>query len=120
MSHKLTNSTGIVTEFDLLTKPDLNTYYEVKVYSPLQTNKLLGAYGNYLANPETDPKSSIQVAITTNFSSFFYGYVDPSPEPIDFLPFSNITAVQTVLPPTNGSITDVILGPGAAATTLGK
>ena len=120
MSHRLINSIGIVTEFDLLTKPDLNSYYEVKVYSPLQTNKLLGAYGEYLANPETDPKSSIQVAITTNFSSFFYGYVDPSPEPIDFLPFNNITAVQTVLPPTNGSITDVILGPGAAATTLGK
>ncbi|KAL8794648.1 MAG: hypothetical protein Q9195_002844 [Heterodermia aff. obscurata] len=111
---------GIVTEFDLLTKPHLDSYYTVKVYSPLQTNKLLGVYGEYLANPETDPKSSVQVALTTNLSSVFYGYVDPSPGPKDFLPFSNITAVQTVLPPTNGSITDVIFGPAAAETTLGN
>ena len=114
------DTTGIVTEFTILTHPDLNSFYEVKIYSPLQASRLLGAYGDYLANPDTDPKSSIQVAFTTNFSSFFYGYVDPSPGPKDFLPFNNITAVQTLLPPTNGSITDVILGPGAGATTLGK
>lgn len=111
---------GIVIEFDLETQTDINTYYEVYEYSTDETPALLQAYGDYLADNTTDPKTSVEINIVSGYSAAFFGYLTSTKEPADFFRFRSIPTTATLVPPTNGSIDSVIFGVGGAATTLGS
>ncbi len=111
---------GIITEFDLMTRPETVSYYEVYEYTVEQTPALIKAYGEYLADPATDPKSSVEIEINSAYSAAFLGYIMPTSEPKDFARFRSLKTNVTLLPPTNGTLDTVIFGIGGAATTLGS
>ena len=113
-------STGIITEFEIQTKPRVDTYYSVVAYTPAQTPDLLEVYGEYLSDPSIDSKGSVEITFNGNITTAFYGWATSTSAPKDFDRFSKLPSAQTLIPPTNGSFVNVILQLGGSQTTLGN
>ena len=118
-SRRLTQTlSGVITEFDLVTVPN-DGYYELRAVGFNDTSAQLGAYGEYLASPSTDPKTTIEIQVQMNqFTTFFLGYAEPTSTSKDFARFAKVPA-KVEIPPTNGTL-DEIFALGAKTTTLGK
>lgn len=99
---------GIVTEFEVQTIPSNQVYYEIYTYSPENTPALLKAYGEFVADPDTDPASNVGIRVDSRASLAFYGYDGPKNRPAIFNKFYSIPVTSTIFPPTNGSINDVL------------
>ncbi len=110
---------GIVTEFELITEPSKPVYYSGYQYSAQDTPAFLGAYGDYLADTRTDPKSSIQIAVTPAGTTAFIAYDKAVATSKDFARFASIPKQKTLIPPTNGTL-DPVFALGSKATTLGS
>ena len=113
-------SLGIVSEFDVMTNSFMDIYYEIYLYKPTETPALIEAYGNYLADPNTDVNSSVEVEITANFSLAFLGYNAHANKPAVFDPFYKIPISSTFFPATNGTVSDVIFGVDGSAVSPGS
>ena len=111
---------GIVAEFDVMTNSFMDIYYEIYFYKPTETPALIEAYGNYLADPNTDVNSNVELEITANYSLAFYGYNAHANKPSVFDPFYNIPTSSTFFPPTNGTVNDVVFGVDGSAVAVGS
>ena len=105
-----------------MTKPD-SSYHSIYTYGLNDTAAVLAAYGEYLADPSTDPKTSIQVGVGTqvnpDFCFVFFGYDEATSTPKEFARFDNIPTQATLVPPTNGTLS-AIYQVGSEAKTLGS
>ena len=111
---------GIVAEFDVMTNSFMNIYYEIYLYTPANTPALIEAYGNYLADPNTDVNSNVELEIRANFSLAFYGYNAHANKPAVFNSFYKIPTSSTFFPPTNGTVNDVVFGVDGNAVAVGS
>lgn len=111
---------GVVTEFDVMTNNFTEIYYEIYLYTPANTPALIQAYGNYLANENSDINSNVEIDVTANYSLAFLGYNAHTNKPAVFDAFYQIPAMSTVFPPTNGTPNDVIFGVDGNATPTGS
>ena len=60
-----------------------------------------------LANPSTDPKTTVEIQVQMNqFTTFFLGYVNPTVAPKDFDQFAPVPATVDI-PPTNGTLDEI-------------
>lgn len=111
-------TSGIVTEFEVLTNTNTDIYYEIYLYTPEHTPTLLQAYANYLLRNGSDTSSDVQIQVRANYSLAFYGYNTHTERPAVFDTFYRIPTKSTFFPPTNGTFNDIIFGVGSA-TALG-
>ncbi|CAG8908832.1 unnamed protein product [Penicillium egyptiacum] len=109
------NNFGIVTEYDLTTNSGIDIYYEIKMYTAANTPAVLAAYGTYLLN--ADINSNVEIQINPSYTLVFYGYLGHVSAPTDFDPFSDIPVASTMYPPTNGSLTELLLTISSAGLT---
>lgn len=98
----------IVTEFDLMTNPSLDIYYEIQNYSVANTPALLKTYAEYIADPETDPKSSVQIQSSSRYTLAFYGDEAHTNNLSAFDKFRSIPVQQPVVPPRNGTLGEAV------------
>ncbi|RMZ77831.1 hypothetical protein DV737_g4176, partial [Chaetothyriales sp. CBS 132003] len=111
---------GVVTDFDLETNEYTKVYFEIYLYSPSNTSAVLQAYANYMANPNTDVNTNVEIQVTANFTLVFLGYNGWTNKSVDFEPFYTIPPLATYFPPTNGTINDVVFGVSGNAKSVGS
>nr|A0A2P1DP98.1 RecName: Full=FAD-dependent monooxygenase macF; AltName: Full=Macrophorins biosynthesis cluster protein F; Flags: Precursor [Penicillium terrestre]AVK70106.1 MacF [Penicillium terrestre]QBC75442.1 MacF [Penicillium terrestre] len=109
------NNFGIVTEYDLTTNTGVDIYYEIKTYTTANTPAVLAAYATYLL--DADINSNVEIQINPSYTLVFYGYLGHVSAPTDFDPFSDIPVASTMYPPTNGSLTELLLSIGSTGLT---
>lgn len=76
---------------------------------------MLAAYADYLQ--DADINSNVEVQINPTYTLVFYGYLGHVSTPTAFDLFTDIPAASTLYPPTNGSLTELLLGFGDAGLT---
>jgi hypothetical protein len=97
---------GIVTRFDLYTRPLHNVWYTFVAYSVADYAAVLNALAQTQLNMESDPKASFLMQGTAAQGIFLaaFLYAEWTSQPAVFAPFANVTPLATFLPPTNGTI----------------
>lgn len=103
-----------------MTNDYTNIYFEIYLYSPANTPALIEAYGNYLADPNTDTNSNVELDITPTYALAFLGYNGHTNKPAVFDPFYKIPTKSTFFKPTNGTVNDVIFGVDGNAVSVGN
>ncbi|KAJ5159293.1 FAD-binding type 2 [Penicillium coprophilum] len=106
------NNFGIVTEYDLATNTGIDVYYEINTYTVANTPAVLAAYATYLLDADTN--SNVEIQTNPNYTLVFYGYLGHVSTPAAFDPFSDIPVASTLYPPTNGSLSELLLTIGSA------
>ncbi|KAJ5359803.1 hypothetical protein N7517_008994 [Penicillium concentricum] len=109
------NNFGIVTEYDLTTNTGIDAYYEINTYTVANTPAVLTAYATYLL--DADINSNVEIQINPNYTLVFYGYIGHVSTPAAFDPFADIPVASTLYPPTNGSLSELLLTIGSAGLT---
>ncbi|KAJ5951558.1 uncharacterized protein N7479_009971 [Penicillium vulpinum] len=109
------NNFGIVTEYDLITNTGINIYYEINTYTISNTPAVLAAYAKYLL--DLDINSNVEIQVNPTYTLVFYGYLGHVSTPATFGPFSGIPVASTIYPPTNGSLSELLLTIGSAGLT---
>jgi hypothetical protein len=104
-----------VTEYDLTTNPGVDIYYEIKTYTAANTPAVLAAYATYLL--DADINSNVEIQVNPSYTLVFYGYLGHVSAPTDFDSFSDIPVASTIYPPTNGSLTELLLTIGSTGLT---
>lgn len=104
-----------MTEYDLTTNTGTNIYYEINTYTVANTPAVLAAYATYLL--DADINSNVEIQINPGYTLVFYGYLGHVSTPAAFDPFSGIPVASTLYPPTNGSLSELLLTIGGAGLT---
>lgn len=104
-----------MTEYDLTTNTGINIYYEINTYTVANTPAVLAAYATYLS--DADINSNVEIQINPGYTLVFYGYLGHVSTPAAFDPFSGIPVASTLYPPTNGSLSELLLTIGGAGLT---
>lgn len=99
-----------------MTNPYLHIYYEVQAYSIINTPALLKAYAEHIADPASNPKSSVQLQLSSNITLAFYGYEVQTNDLSAFEKFRSIPVLKTVIPPHNGTVTELAIAAGSATS----
>jgi hypothetical protein len=95
---------GIVTRYDVYTKPDYKLWYTTKAYSPNDVKAVMAAAVQVEKNMLTDDKAGF--FLTTTPASLVAGMVYrdwPKTRPAAFAPFDNLKPLSVVTPETNGT-----------------
>ncbi|KAJ5186090.1 FAD-binding type 2 [Penicillium cf. griseofulvum] len=103
---------GIVTEYDLSTNTGIDVFYQINTYTVANTPAVFAAYATYLL--DADINSNIEIQANPNLTLVFFGYLGHVSKPTAFDRFSNIPVASTMYPPTNGSLSDLLLTIGSA------
>ncbi|KXG51728.1 FAD-binding, type 2 [Penicillium griseofulvum] len=106
---------GIVTEYDLTTNTGIDVLYHINTYTIANTPAVFAAYATYLL--DADINSNIEIQANPNFTLVFFGYLGHVSTPAAFDRFSDIPVASTMYPPTNGSLSDLLLTIGSAGLT---
>jgi hypothetical protein len=106
---------GIVTEYDLTTNTGIDVLYQINTYTIANTPTVFAAYATYLL--DADINSNIEIQANPNFTLVFFGYLGHVSTPAAFDRFSDIPVASTMYPPTNGSLSDLLLTIGSAGLT---
>ncbi|EKV11537.1 Magnesium transporter MRS2/LPE10 [Penicillium digitatum] len=109
------NNFGIVTEYDLTTNTGIDVYYELSTYTVANTPAVLEAYAKYLL--DGDINSNVEIQINPTYTLVFYGYLGHVTTPATFDPFSGIPVASALYPPTNGSLSELLLMIGSTGLT---
>jgi hypothetical protein len=114
---------GIVTRFDLYTKPDYQVWYTFKVYSIDDVDRVTKAAVDVESNMANDDKVGFFLSVTPTALTagmLHRGWLSARPKA--FAPFDGITPLMTAIPETNGtqlSIAKVAAMSGAAYREIG-
>ena len=98
----------------------IDIYFEIYTYNAENTPAVIQAYGNYLANPNFDSNSNVEIDVTTTYSLAFLGYNARANKPAIFDEFYQIPINTTIFPPTNGTVNDVVFGVDGNAVSVGS
>ena len=98
----------------------MDIYYEIYTYDAENTPAVIQAYGNYLANPNFDSNSNVEIDVTTTYSLAFLGYNGRTNKPAIFDEFYKIPIKSTIFPPTNGTVNDIVFGVDGNAVSVGS
>lgn len=93
------NGTGIVTRFDLYTKPYSKICYEISSYNPSETENLLKA----LVNSQHDPNVGSIFTVSPQATIVGFVYLEPIIRPDIFTSFYSISSTATLIPATLGT-----------------
>lgn len=95
---------GIVTRFDLYTVPLREIWYAEYLYSPDKAPELLDSMAQWQKEGASDLLSSVVFAIGLDVAILLLTYGAAADNPAAFAPFYKIESIQTVAPPTNGTL----------------
>ncbi|KAI8635501.1 FAD-binding domain-containing protein [Xylariaceae sp. FL1651] len=108
---------GIVTSYELYTHPIGNISIDARAYSPNQTVEFFNALAEYQKEGQLDSKSSATVQILETGPTLLMLYADAVQQPQAFAPFYALEQYQAILPPSNGSLLDVLAISGSRFVT---
>jgi hypothetical protein len=95
---------GIVTRYDLYTKPDYKLWYTTKAYSTENISAVVAAAVQVEKNMLTDDKVGFYLTMTPNAIVAGMLYREwAKTRPAAFAPFDSITPLAVVVPETNGT-----------------
>ncbi|ETS75027.1 hypothetical protein PFICI_13511 [Pestalotiopsis fici W106-1] len=95
---------GIVTRYDLYTYPLTATWLQLGIYPIDQAQKTLEAFATWQKDGGSNPKSNVILTITLDAVIIGLTYNEPLSGPPDvFAPFSELTPLQMLIPPSNNT-----------------
>jgi hypothetical protein len=99
------NNFGIVTRFDMKTSPIHNIWYTLFTFDPKDYEKFMPALAQVQANMEKDPKANVYFLATAQETECALFYAEPTgSKPDAFAPLLNLTPLEVIAPPTNGTV----------------
>jgi FAD/FMN-containing dehydrogenase len=108
---------GIVTRYELYAYPIGNILIDARAYAPNQTVDFFNALAEYQRQGQLDPRSSVSVQILETGPTLLMLYSGSVQQPRVFAPFYALGPYQPILPPTNGSLLDVLALSGSRFIT---
>ena len=95
---------GIVTQFELYTRPLHKIWYSFRIFNQSQNLDLLAATVKVQAALESDPKGSffLDIVGATSIAGLFYA--EYTSEPAIFAPFAAVPSIGQLVPEANGTI----------------
>ncbi|KAI2628920.1 hypothetical protein GGS21DRAFT_545393 [Xylaria nigripes] len=99
---------GIVTSFELYTHPLANLTFEIRAYAPNQTVDFFKAFAEYQKEGQLSPGNNIVVQIPKTGPVLLMLSTSAEPQSQAFAPFYALEPHQTIVPPSNGSLLDVL------------
>jgi hypothetical protein len=94
---------GIVTHYDVYTKPTSEIWFQANVYAVDQAFSILEVFAEWQLDPIPDLKSNVGIVLGIDSIAIFFFYSAPTQQPKAFAPFSAIEPLRVVFPPTNGT-----------------
>jgi hypothetical protein len=104
---------GVVTRYDVYTKPIGDIWYQVNQYSFDQATRILEAFASWQTNHVQDLLSNVGLVMGIDTINVALFYSAPTQKPPVFSQFYGIKPVQVLIPPTNdtfGSLATVLSG----------
>jgi hypothetical protein len=99
---------------DLYTASKKEVWYESIVYATSEAYNVLDAFASW--QQSKDPRASIILVFTLSAVVVGLVYPEPVQRPPVFSPFYNVPAIANPIPPTNGSVLDLINVTGGGAS----
>lgn len=97
---------GIVTRFDLYTRPVRNVWFTVVAFAPSELPAILAAFTHWQnEGAQTDPRTSVLLNILPTGVSFGLVYSENTQDyPEAFAPFAALENGMVMVPPTNATL----------------
>ncbi|KAL6706116.1 hypothetical protein ACN47E_006032 [Coniothyrium glycines] len=99
------NNFGIVTRFDMKTSPIHNIWFSLFTFDPKDYEKFMPALAQVQANMEKDPNANVYFLASSREVECALFYAKPAgSKPDAFAPLLNLTPLEVIAPPTNGTV----------------
>ena len=105
---------GIVTQYDLATKPIRTIWFQANVYSVNQTSEVLNAFANWQRNSSQGLRGNLNFVLGIDRSTALLFYSEAADSPETFQLFYEIEPLEVAAVPSTNSTT------GTLTTILGS
>lgn len=94
---------GIVTQYNLHTKPIPAIWFQAIAYSVAQSSQVFDAFARWQTDPAFDLKANVGLVLAIDSITVFLFYAQPTQPPAIFAPFYAIEPALVALAPTNST-----------------